>query len=280
MRRKLFYLIDDTKKRRPVSTFNPLIAKESRTNSLRSGRWMIRIFYGCLFLSLGLALMSIYGGTEHQDLLAYVARVLVVLQLAVIALVDPSLTSSSVSSELESGTFETLRLTRLSGSQIFWGKFLPALPPAMLPIIALIPAYGALCFIAPQYLWLLLRLLPVLAMAVVLCCTIGLTCSTLAANTARATVAAYLIAAGLFMLPLLALWGTSSMLDAHVVCWIALPSPLVAGLAVLSDPSQPGNAVWTEVDRHWNVHLYFTAGLCVVLLLVARIRLWRLLHRG
>jgi ABC-type transport system involved in multi-copper enzyme maturation permease subunit len=280
MGRRMLYLIDDKKARRPISSINPLFAKEARTNSLRSGRWMIRIFYGCLFLSLGLALMSLYSGAEHQDLLAYVSEVLVVLQVGVIALVAPSLTSPAISSELESGTFETLRLSRLSGGQIFWGKLLPALPSAFLPVIALIPAYGALCFINPSYLLLLLRLLPVLATAVVLCCTIGLTCSTLAGNTARATVSAYLVTAALFVLPLLGVFASTSVLNVHLARWLAVPSPLVMGLASFGDPTQDIGGIWPEINRLWADHLLFTAGLCIALLIVARVRLSILLRRG
>ncbi|MGH7215057.1 MAG: ABC transporter permease, partial [Tepidisphaeraceae bacterium] len=43
--RKVMYLIDPRKKRKPFGSRNPLIAKEARTNNLRSGRWMIRTFY-------------------------------------------------------------------------------------------------------------------------------------------------------------------------------------------------------------------------------------------
>src|SRR5439155_12633205 len=60
--RKLLFLIDPKKQPKPFGSWNPLIAKERRTGSLRSGRWTIRIFYLCLLLSLGLAAMSLYGG--------------------------------------------------------------------------------------------------------------------------------------------------------------------------------------------------------------------------
>ena len=86
---------------------------------------MIRIFYACLLLSLGLAAMSLYGGVEQGDLLRYVAQVVVALQIGMIALVAPSLTSAAVSSEIENGTWELLRLTPRGGGEIFVGKLLP-----------------------------------------------------------------------------------------------------------------------------------------------------------
>jgi ABC-type transport system involved in multi-copper enzyme maturation permease subunit len=89
-------LIDARKPRRPLGRLNPVFGKETRTSQLSSGRWMIRVFYGALALSMLLALMSLYGGVDHPDLLAYVSRVIVAFQFALVALVVPSLTSASM----------------------------------------------------------------------------------------------------------------------------------------------------------------------------------------
>jgi ABC-type transport system involved in multi-copper enzyme maturation permease subunit len=273
--RKLMYLIDDKKKREPMGTFNPLLTKERRTNNLRGGRWMIRIFYGALFISLGLAVMSLYGGTEHTDLLGYVATVLVAFEVAIVALVSPSLTSSSVSTELEYGTFETLRLTPLSAGQIFWGKFIPSFLPALLPLLALLPGYSAICFINQDYIAVLRQLLPVLVMAVAFCLTLGLMCSCFTNNTARATVSAYLITAVFFVLPLFAWWGAGNQLEAKLAYRLTLPSPLVMAMNLLPTPSAS-----REIANLWPYHMIFMAGLCIVMLIVSRIRLGYLLRQG
>src|SRR5207249_2985450 len=89
--RKILVLIDTKKSPRPFPSWNPIATKERRTGSLRSGRWMIRIFYLCLLISLGLAAMSLYSGVEQGDLLRYVAQVVVALQIGIVALVAPSL---------------------------------------------------------------------------------------------------------------------------------------------------------------------------------------------
>ncbi len=272
--RRIMYLIDPKKQRKPIGRANPMIAKEARTNQLRSGRWMIRIFYGALFISLGLSLMAMYGGqTEHGDLLRYVAAVLVAFQIGIIALIDPSLTSPAISSEVEGGTFEMLRLTPLRSGQIFWGKFAPAFFPALLPIVALLPAYGAICFVDQVYITAFLYLLPVCALAVALCCTTGLLCSTFMTNTARATISNYLIIAAVVVLPLLAWFAAGTHLDLRLATWLALPSPLVMALNLLPDGSP-------EIARLWPQHLMFTGGLCLLMLVVARLRLGLLLRKG
>src|SRR6185436_19068227 len=128
--------------------------------------------------SLGLAAMSLYGGVEQSDLLQYVARVVVTLQIGIVGLVAPSLTSAAVASEIENGTWELLRLTPRGGGEIFLGKLLPSLLPAMLP------AYGALCLVNAGYIVYLSRVVPIVLLAALLCCLVGLTCSSFIANVA------------------------------------------------------------------------------------------------
>lgn len=270
--RRLMFLIDPKKKRKPLGRFNPLIGKEKRTNNLRTGRVMVRVFYAALLLSMGLALMSLYGGSEYQDLLRYVTAVLISFQVGIIALIAPSLTSSTVSSELENNTFEMIRLSRLRPGQIFWGKFLPAFQPAVLPIIALLPGFLAICYIDQNYLVRLQLLLPVIVLSVAVCCAIGIACSAFCANTARATVAAYLITAAIFVLPAAGWWAQEAgvLPGGH---WIAFVSPLVTALNLL--PSS--NEAIFSLRNH---HLVVMGGLFLVTLIIARVRLGVLLHKG
>jgi ABC-type transport system involved in multi-copper enzyme maturation permease subunit len=271
--RKVLFLIDPKKQPKPFGTWNPLVAKERRTGGLRSGRWTIRIFYLCLFLSLGLAAMSLYSGIEQGDLLRYVAQVVVALQIGMIALVSPSLTSAAVSSEIENGTWELLRLTPRGGGEIFLGKLLPSLLPAALPVIALLPAYGALCAVNPGYLLYLGRVVPVVLLAVVFCCLVGLTCSSFVANTARATVTAYLLVAAVFVLPLFAWLTAGQQLSDGAAAQLAYLSPLVVALNEL-----PGG--WEAVRDLYSLHLGTMACACAALLIVSWVRLNFLLRQG
>jgi hypothetical protein len=266
--------VDESRTRQPLGAFNPLLGKERRTSQLRGARWLIRVFYGTLVLSLGLAAMSLYGGVEHEDLLRYVAVVLVCLQMAVVALVAPSLTSSVISSEVETGTFELLRLTRLSAGQIFWGKLLPALLPALLPVVALLPAYTAICFINPSYIQGVVSLLPVVGLAVVFCCTLGLTCSALFLNSARATVAVYVIVAIIFVVPLLLWLSGGAVIDPIVASRACLPSPLVLSLHLLPPD---GDSRIRSLAPH---HLVVMTGLCLGMLVLTRVRLAQLIREG
>jgi ABC-type Na+ efflux pump permease subunit len=198
--------------------------------------------------------------------------VLVSLQIGIIALVTPSLTSSTISGELENGTFESLRLSRLRGGQIFWGKFIPAFQPAVLPILALIPGYSAICFINHDYISRLTLLLPIIVMSVALCCAIGIACSAMIASTARATVAAYCVVVLVFIAPAAAWWAmlTQVLPGGYKIAFI---SPLVMGLNLLPDSSEQIYNLWTQ-------HLIVMGGLFVIAMLVARVRLAILLKKG
>jgi ABC-type transport system involved in multi-copper enzyme maturation permease subunit len=274
--RRMLVLIDPKKQRSPIGARNPVLVKERRTSNLRSGRWMIRIFYASLLLSLALASMTLAGGAEYEDLLANVALVLTVFQIGLIGLVTPSLTSPAISDELESGNFEMLRMTRLSPWRIFWGKLRASLGPALLPVLALLPAFGVVCFVDEGYLRFIPRLVPVALLAAVVCCLLGLVCSSFTASTARATVAAYLLTATLFVVPLAGWWLADVQLSRNAARWICLPSPLVMSIYQL-----PAQAItFPQLTYLWKTHLCTMGALCLVLLLVARIRLNILMERG
>ena len=259
-----------------VGSRNPLYVKEKRTNPLLGGPWMMRTFYGLVALSLLLALMGLNGGAEQPDLLRYVFTVLVALQLGGIAVVIPSLTAPMISSELEADTFEMVRQSRVTAGEFFRGKLLAALGPALLPTIALLPAYGILLVVNPGYLWYTLAVLPILLAATVLCAIIGLVCSAYATATARASTTAYLVVIAVFALPALPWYAQSAgLLDSPVwVARVSAISPLVAALGVV--PAAASGAVTTSPGPH----LIFVGGIVIVLLIVARYRIGNLLQRG
>ena len=229
--RHLRYLIDPHRRRRPIGRRNPALIKELRGGGMAGPAWMIRIFYGSLLLSLCLAAMSLYGQIEYPDLLAYVLDVLVAAQFTLIAVIAPSLTSPSISNEIESGTFETLRMTPLSGRRILAGKFAAAMVPALLPVLALLPAYATVCFINETYLWTLRQITPVILLSVVFSGAVGLLCSAFFETTARATVAAYGIIIAVFLLPIFAFWAKGIFLNGQTAGWIVNVSPLGVAIA-------------------------------------------------
>src|SRR5205814_5543213 len=117
------------------------------------------------------------------------------------------------------------------------------------------------------------RIVPVVLPAVLFCCLVGLTCSSFFSNTARATVAASLFVAAIFLLPLFAWLAAGQQLSDRAAAMIAFVSPLVVALNEL-----PGG--WEPVRDLYAIHLWTIGGACVAMLLVSWIRLNFLLRQG
>jgi ABC-type transport system involved in multi-copper enzyme maturation permease subunit len=261
--------------RRPITISNPLIINEGRINAARSGVWCVRLFYVSVLTSMGLALISLYGGGGDPGLLNHATQTVIAFQIGVIALITPVLTSAVVSSERETGTFELLRMTPLRPGQIFAGKLIPSLVPSLLPILAFLPAYGTICYLDAGYIPYFLKLIPVLAVATIFCCMAGLFCSILLPQTARATVAGYVATSLLFFVPVLVAWATSHVLSENVTAWIAMPSPLYVAVNLVDLSLAKTSAV-----HLWLAHLIFSSAIVVALLFASRLRLAGLLREG
>jgi hypothetical protein len=147
--------------------------------------------------------------------------------------------------------------------------------PALLLSAALLPAYAALCYLDMGYVAFLLRLAPVVLLAIVFCCVLGLTCSSFLPSTSHATVTSYLVAAGFFVLPALASWAGGVRLTERIAGAVGMCSPLVMSVSLMSR-----NASARAVGDFWAVHLGVVASLCLVMLMISRGRLSILLQRG
>jgi hypothetical protein len=111
-------------------------------------------------------------------------------------------------------------------------------------------------------------------------CILGLTCSAWAASTARATVVAYLIAAGFVVLPMLLWWlSQGGLIATESAKWVAFLSPLVMCMNLLPSPIQ-GDPTQSQISLLRGDHLMAMGGLCLLMLVMARLRLAAMLRRG
>jgi ABC-type transport system involved in multi-copper enzyme maturation permease subunit len=271
--RRILFLSPSVSTARTVGSSNPLFANEARINPVCSGRWGVRISYVSLVASLSLSLISLYAGTGDPGLLNYVVLVVAAFSVGVIALISPALTSPSLSSEIESGTFELLRMTPLRPGQYFSGKLLSSLTSAALPMLALLPAYAAICYMDPGYIPYFARLLPILICAGVLCCMVGFACSAWCANSARATVVSYAICVSLFFLPPFCELISRGRLSATAIEGLSIPSPLSAAVHLLDRSSSA-----MPLPSLWGNHLIAMSAAVLLVAGVAWFRLARLLE--
>lgn len=272
---RLLFQRASTAVRPPIATRNPLLINEGRINAAQSGVWCVRLFYFSVVTSMGLALISLYGGAGDPGLLNRATRTVIAFQVGVIALITPVLTSAVISSERERGTFELLRMTSLRPGEIFLGKLIPALIPSLLPIIAFLPAYATICFLDRGYIPYFLKLVPVLALATVFCSMAGLVCSAFLHQTARATVAGYVVVSSVVFAPILLAWVAGRGLSDEAVAWIAMPSPMYVALDVINiEPTRPTGA------PIFSAHLVLGILIILGLLLITRLRIAAMLREG
>jgi hypothetical protein len=79
----------------------------------------------------------------------------------------------------------------------------------------------------------------------------------------------------MFILPALAWWGRGAVLNERFAAPIAMLSPLVVALNIIDRQS-----TWRSIVDLRYLHLAIFIGLSIVLLLVARVQLFRRLNYG
>jgi hypothetical protein len=110
-------------------------------------------------------------------------------------------------------------------------------------------------------------------LAVLLSCLIGLAGSAFIANTARATVTAYLGVAAMFLLPLLVWLVAGQQLSERAAAHLAFLSPLVMALNELPGGSE-------SLRDLYSLHLWVIGGACAAMLTGSWIRVNALLRQG
>lgn len=130
---------------------NPVLRREGKT-SLRN--W--KIFYavaGYIFVVTAVAAIAIwqlmynsYNASFDPSEMVNVYIGLTILQLALVLLMTPSFTASSISGERERQTLDLLLVTKMSPFSIVIGKFLSGLSIIVLMIFATMPIFALIMY--------------------------------------------------------------------------------------------------------------------------------------
>ncbi|MBX3249291.1 MAG: ABC transporter permease [Myxococcales bacterium] len=123
---------------------NPILVKELRT-TLRAS-----LFVRFLYLSTGLVALLVVGiggaAAGGNEAPAEVGQILFQVffggALTILCLVAPSYAATSLTSEKETGTYESLVLTGMDPARIVWGKFLASYAVFALVLVAFAPIVG------------------------------------------------------------------------------------------------------------------------------------------
>lgn len=230
--RRIIFIVDPQRRSGAIGRFtNPVMVKEFRCRRFGRLHWLLRLIAGCAVLSLGLTIVT---ATETIDWgVDAIGALMVVLQVALLVLITPSLAAGLISTEIESGGWPLLQMTPLSAMRIVWGKLLSVLLPLLIVLCATLPGYIVMVYIEPglrfQVQRVVICLLATAGFAMLLSAAIG----SLFRRTATATAAAY---AGLLFVcgaPLLIWLGRDAPFGRETVERALMINPVAAALSVI-----------------------------------------------
>lgn len=259
--RRFAFLIDPQRRKKGIPFYlNPVMVKEFRTRRFGRIHWLIRLVSACAIASLGLTVITATGtvawGPER------IVGAMVVLQLALLLLLGPSLGAGLISTEVESGGWVQLRMTPMSPLKIVRGKLLSVFWTLGLILLATMPGYIAMAYIQPPLAAQLGNVSISLFVTAILILAISGTISSFQKNTAMATATSYAV-----LLTLLA---------GSFLVWAARDKPfgrdfvertllLNPAAAALSEMRIPGFESYELLPASWWISLGITA-LCFLLL--------------
>lgn len=254
---------------------NPVMVKEFRTRRFGRSGWLMRLVAGCLIVSLLLMLLaargaSLFVSTESQGV-EKLASIIVLMQVALIVLLTPSLASGLISSERESGGWALLQMTPLAASAIVIGKLLSVALVLVLVLIATLPGYVVLLVADLSKALRIVDVVATLALTALFSLMVSGMASSLFKRTATATAAAYaalvLLCAGTMLVWL----AENAPFSAQFVGDVLRFNPLAAALQVIGAPGFSPEK-YSLVPFNW----YFQIAAMVVCLLVLIFQTWRL----
>jgi hypothetical protein len=150
--RRFLYLVDPGRRSIGILPLvNPVMIKEFRSRKFGRSYWIIRLMVVSAITSLLLTYLTV-GETMEQGVLR-IAALLAILQFCLVILLTPSLASSLISGERESGGWVLLQMTRLRGGTILRGKLMSVVCTLLLVVISTMPGYMMMVYLQPD-LWL------------------------------------------------------------------------------------------------------------------------------
>ena len=248
---------------------NPVMAKEFRSRRFGRSNWMMRMIVACLVISLLLTLATAAGVQSHDGRVGVIGGILVILQMTLIILLTPSLASSLISGELETGAWQLLQNTPLSARSIIFGKLISVMWTLMLVLAATLPGYVVLIYIQ-ESLWVrITQVLITMLLTAVFALLLSAAVSSFFHKTAQATTVAYSLLVTLVAGTMLIWLGRGAPFTRSTVEVVLTVNPMAAALSLIQAP-QFGD--YHLVPGNW----WWLAGGCVVCLLLLLIRTWRL----
>lgn len=257
--RRVLFLVDPQRRSTGIGRWmNPLMVKEFRCRRFGRIHWLLRLVAICALLSLGLTYSATLGTLGWG--VATIGGIMVVMQVALVILITPSMAAGLISSERESRGWQLLRTTPLSIISIVWGKLLSVIFPLMLILCATLPGYIVMVYIEPGMALQVQRVVICLLVTALFALLLSAAVGSLFTRTAAATAAAYGVLLSICALPLLVWMGRDAPFGHSTVEMVLKINPVAAALSVIR---MPGFENYTLIPANW-----WFMGICSVLSVV------------
>jgi len=210
--RKVLYLwfFDPRRRRAHIRWWqNPVLIKEFRTRPMLQPWWLMRAFAASLIAAVLLMFLVTFSFMalvqDTGGLIPLMATTVAALMVLAVALLGPAVSGGALCTDRETGVWELMRTTRLSGWTIVLGKLMACVIPMFLLALAMAPALILLlCF--KKDLWPnIQRILTVVGMTILFVSSAGMFFSSLAGRTSTATAWTYGVVVSMAMATLLVL---------------------------------------------------------------------------
>ena len=266
--RRLFFLIDPQRRSGGIPAFiNPVMVKEFRCRRFGRLHWLLRLVSACAVLSLGLTYATTAGTFDWG--VETIGGIMVVMQVALIILLTPSLSAGLISNERETRGWQLLQMTPLSTTRIVTGKLASVFLPLLLILCATLPGYLVMIYIEPGMTFQVQRVVLCLAATAGFAMLLSAATGCLFRRTATATAAAYAVLLSICVIPLLVWLGRDAPFGHDTVEAALTINPVAAALSVIR---MPGFRDYVLIPGNW----WFLGGASVVSLSVLLIQTYRL----
>lgn len=245
--RRLFFLVDPQRRSSGISSLvNPVMVKEFRCRRFGRLHWLLRLVSICAVLSLGLTYATTAGtlgwGVET------IGGLMVVMQVALVVLITPSLSAGLISGERESRGWQLLQATPMSIVRIVWGKLLSVILPLLLILCATLPGYVVMVYIEPGMKLEVQLVVVSLAATALFAMLLSAAVGSLFQRTAASTASAYGVLLTICALPLLIWLGRDAPFGHSTVESALCFNPIAAALSVIR---MPGFQNYSLVPANW-----------------------------
>lgn len=230
--RRVMFIIDPQRRSGAIGPLtNPVMIKEFRCRKFGRLHWLLRLIAACAVLSLAISILTVTRTIDLDP--ATVGAVMVVLQVALLVLITPSLAAGLFSTEVETGGWVLLQMTPMSIPRIVRGKLLSVILTLLLVLCATIPGYVVMVYIEPGQRYQIQRVVLSLAFTAVFVLMTSAAIGSLFRRTTAATAAAYAFQLAICGGPLLVWLGRDAPFGHDVVEAALTVNPVAAALTII-----------------------------------------------